>query len=892
MLSRAELRHLMGQAAGAGSLESVYQTALRAVQKALDVERASLLVFDAAGTLHFVAWSGLSDEYRAAVNGHSPWSADDTAATPVVVPDVEQDPSLASYLPVFRRESIRALAFVPLQFGLRLLGKFVLYYREPHAFSDGEIETAQQIADHVAFAFEHHRIAVALEARLVAERDLRQLAETEAALRQTNERRLSLALAAGRMGAWEWDIAANRVSWSSELEAIHGLEAGTFEGTLEAFRRDVHPADADVLSGAIASALATPDKAYEIEYRIVRPDGSCRWLRASGRVVLDNHGSPSRMVGVCRDVTERKRAEDATAFLADASSLLATTLASETIIDSLAHLVVPSLADWCIVQATDADASLHPVEIVHQDAGRSAMMWEFFRRWPSPGNTRGSAAGVASTGQAVLIPRITDEMLRERAGQDVEHLRALRSMRLHSVITVPLRARGRTLGALTLMSAESERTYDDTDLRFAEDFASRAAIAIDNAQLYRQAEAARVAAETAIRERDDMVAAVSHDLRDPLQTISSAATALRLDPQSPENADSVESIAVASVQMRRLVQDLLDISLIESGQLPINTAPISPGDLLREAAMLVQPQAEAAHVRIDTMVAANLPPISIDHHRILQVLANLLGNALKFGATGGLVVLSARRQGGAIRISVEDFGAGISSEDQARVFDRFWCGDRRSAGVGLGLAVAKGIVEAHGGQIGVESQPGTGSAFYFTLPHREVTEPANLPVEPTPPREWPDGIAKPDRLPNPRPLHVGSAIDTLGSVSIHSGPRRRVLLVDDNREVARSLARLVRSLGHDVDVVFSGSDALQAAKSFGPDVVLMDIGLPGPSGYDVAREMRSKPWAATITLVAVTGWGRETDRRRALEAGFDLHLTKPVEPSKLKTLLTGVWLAG
>src|SRR5262245_27790352 len=199
MLSRDALRRLMGQAAAAGSLEAVYQTALRCVQEALDVERASLLVFDAGGIMRFVAWSGLSDEYRRAVDGHSPWSVDETAATPLTVPDVEHDVSLAAYLPTFRLESIRALGFVPLQFGARLLGKFMLYYREPHAFLDSEIETAQQIADHVASALEHHRIAVALESRLVTERDLRQRAETEAALRQANERRLALALTAGRM---------------------------------------------------------------------------------------------------------------------------------------------------------------------------------------------------------------------------------------------------------------------------------------------------------------------------------------------------------------------------------------------------------------------------------------------------------------------------------------------------------------------------------------------------------------------------------------------------------------------------------------------------------------------------------------------------------------------
>jgi len=699
----------MGQAAGAGSLDAVYQTALRGVQEALNVERASLLVFDAGGTMRFVAWSGLSDEYRAAVDGHSPWSADETAATPVIVPDIDEDASLASYVSVFRRESIRALAFVPVQFGTRLLGKFMLYFREPHAFSDTEIATTQQIADHVAFALEHHRIAVALESRLVAERDLRQRAETEAALRESNERRLELALAAGRMGAWDWEIETGRVSWSAELELIHGLVPGAFEGTLDAFRRDVHPADADRLAAHITTALEAPDSAYEIEYRIVRPDGTVRWLGATGRVIVDSTGRPTRMVGICCDITEHKRAEDARAFLADASHVLATTLAPETIVTNLANLVVPRLADWCIVQVTDLAGRLWPVEIVHWNSERRALIEEFLRRWPSPPGVHGSAAFVSSTGQPMLIPRITEDMLRERADQDVEQLRLLRELRLHSAITVPLQARGRTVGALTLLSAESEQTYDEVDLRFVEDFASRAALAIDNAQLYD-------AAQSAIKARDEMVAVVSHDLREPLQTISVAEAVLRREPQCAENIDMLDCIAVASLEMRRLVHDLLDISLIEAGRLAIDREQVDLHDLLKEVQTLLQPQVEAANVRLETRLDIDLPTITIDRHRILQVLVNLIGNALKFGAADGRVVLGVQQENRSIRISVEDSGVGISADQLDHVFDRFWRGGRHSGGAGLGLAVAKGIVEAHGGQIGVTSRPGTGSRFFFTLP--------------------------------------------------------------------------------------------------------------------------------------------------------------------------------
>lgn len=710
MLSRTAVRQLMAQAAGAGSLQCVYQTALRAVQDTLSVERASLLVFDGEGTMRFVAWAGLSDAYRAAVDGHSPWSIDETAAAPLLVPDISADASLAALLPTLEREAIRALAFVPLQFGTRLLGKFVLYYPEPHAFSDGEITIAQQIADHVAFALEHHRLAVALESRLGAERELRHHAENEAAAREANERRLSLALAAGRMGAWDWDIRGARVSWSSELEMIHGREPGAFEGTLEAVQRDVHPADADRLRAAIAAALESPDVGYDVEYRIIRPDGSRRWLGATGRVIVDGDGRPMRMVGVCRDITERHRAEEASAFLADASRVLATTLAPEAIIQSLARLVVPRLADWCIVQGPDASGRLRPIEIAHRNSGLMGLVRDLLLRWPSRPDHLGSAASVIANGRPTLIRQVTEEMLAARAGDDPDHLRLLREMQMHSSIAVPLQARGRMLGALTLVSSDPGRLYDETDLRVAEDFASRASLAIDNARLYEQARAA-------VQARDEMIAFVSHDLRDPLQSIAAGAATLRLEPQTVDASESIDSIALASTQMGRLIQDLLDISLIEAGRMPIEREPVSLHELTAEAQRLLAPQIRAKTARLATRFASDLPHVAIDRHRILQVLLNLLGNALKFGPPGVEVTIGAEAQAAAVRVWVQDSGVGISPAQLERVFDRFWRADH-GAGAGLGLAVARGIVEAHGGRIGVTSQLGAGSTFSFTLPVR------------------------------------------------------------------------------------------------------------------------------------------------------------------------------
>jgi PAS domain S-box-containing protein len=677
---RGALHRLVDQAAGAGSLEAVYQTALRCVQDGLRVERASLLVFDAARKMRFVASSGLSTEYCKAVDGHSPWSPDETNPTPILVPDVEQDAALAAYLPVLRREDIRALAFVPLQFGATLLGKFMLYYRECHAFSDDEIAVAQQVADHVAFALVHHRISVALEAQLVAEREVRERAEAEAARRQASESRLHLALAAGRMGTWEWDIASGSVSWSEEIELIHGLEPGTFGGTLDDFRRDVHPEDRERVESAIAAAIGKPDVDYSIEYRIVRKDGACRWLSACGRVLVDGEGKPIRMLGICRDDTERKRVEDA---------------------------------------VREAD-----------------------------------------------------------------------------------------------------------------------------------------------RRKDEFLATLAHELRNPLAPLRAGAAVIRRARSDPEMVLEHCTIMERQVQqLARLVDDLLDVSDLARRGISLEKRRIELATIVRTAVEQSRHLVEEA----DHKLSVELPdePIFLDADpvRLGQVLTNLLSNAAKYTPRGGDIELTAERDGTGVRVSVRDSGIGIPAEKLDTIFEMFTQLDRSLEtgykGLGIGLALVKALVRMHGGTVEVSSEGlGKGSLFRVRLPTTVAATgasvPANVPADASP---------------------------------MPGGANCRVLLVDDNRDGARSLARLIRLLGHDIRLAFDGLEAIQVAADFKPDLVLLDIGLPKLNGYDVAREMRSRPWGKKMTLVAVTGWGREMDRRQSHEAGFDRHLTKPVEPGVLEALL-------
>ena len=281
------LLRLAASVGRAASLEDIYAAALTGLRDALGAERASILLFDPDGAMRFKAWRGISDEYRAAVEGHTPWAPGDAPTPPVLVRSAHDDPSLAAYRPVFEREAIEALAFIPLAAGDRVIGKFMVYYGEPHDFTEEEVTVALTVAHHIGFAVERIR--------------------TEAAVRRSQER-LRFALDAGCMGTWEWDLATNEVHWSDNLERIHGLPPGTFNGAFASYEREIHPDDRARVLASIARAVRT-GAPHDVEYRIVAPDGTVRWVMGKGLVEFDAGGTPIRMSGVCMDISARKQTE-------------------------------------------------------------------------------------------------------------------------------------------------------------------------------------------------------------------------------------------------------------------------------------------------------------------------------------------------------------------------------------------------------------------------------------------------------------------------------------------------------------------------------------------------------------------------------------------------------
>jgi len=445
-------------------------------------------------------------------------------------------------------------------------------------------------------------------------------------------------------------------------------------------------------------------------------------------------GGNAFYTAVLRDISQRRRAEDDRArlmererdarrsaeaaerrasFLADASEALDRSLDYSTTLQSLADLVVPRIADVCFIDVLE-HGSVRRVASAAASPSLSATaqrLHAFPRRSDEPYLTRESIA----SGRAVLV-REANRRSFERVTQHPDHLRLLLELEPRSYITVPLLARGRTLGAMAFIVSGESPTYTPADLALAKELGRRAAFAVDNSRLYGMA-------QDATRARDEILGIVSHDLRNPLSAIMMCTGAL--DEGLPDASDSIRymitAIADSASWMNRLIQDLLDMASVESGRLSIELRAVPIDQILSQLEMTFAPAAKDAGIELVIASRPALPPVLVDSERILQVLANMVANSLKFTPAGGTITVGADTiadDPAHLRVSVSDTGSGIPPEQLPHVFDRFWQARRgaRQRGTGLGLAISRGIVEAHGGAIVAESQVGHGSTFHFTLP--------------------------------------------------------------------------------------------------------------------------------------------------------------------------------
>jgi signal transduction histidine kinase len=478
---------------------------------------------------------------------------------------------------------------------------------------------------------------------------------------------------------------------------------------------------ASALYGGVGSGItATLACAIAADWAFMEPIGSIRihsgadlarlvsFLFLGGVITLLSQWlMASRWKARLRDAATA--AEASARFAADASRALASSLDYETTLQTIARLAVDHLADLCIVDVLDEDGRVRRVAVAHADPEMHAFV-EALRSYPVDPAASPQVATVLASGEPLVTNEITDLALRGYADDD-RHLDILRRLDLRSAIVAPLVARGRPLGVIGF-AGDSRRRYDSRHVALAQDLAGRAAIAVDNARLYREA-------QRAIALRDDVVRIVSHDLRNSLSIVlMSSDILLQATPRDPAMLRRrLEAIRTSAEEMNRLVHDLLDVARLEAGQLPVFREPTDVASLVDRAIAQCEPLAERKAVLIEYVAPTPLPQANADRDRIHQVLVNLLGNAIKFTPEGGRIRVEARADDDEIRLSITDTGPGIPGDQLPHVFDRFWQATHaRNAGVGLGLAIARGIVEAGGGRIWVESATGQGSTFHFTLP--------------------------------------------------------------------------------------------------------------------------------------------------------------------------------
>jgi PAS domain S-box-containing protein len=570
------------------------------------------------------------------------------------------------------------------------------------------------------------------------------------------------------------------------------------------------------------------------EITLVRPDGSLRTAEYSAIANV----LPGRHLSILRDITGRKRAEDALELLAETGHLLSESLDYHLTLQNVSRLAVPLLADWCMLDLLSEEGVLERLVTVHSDPAKQLLV-EQLKLYPAQPDDDLSTAAILRSGRSLMIPELTAEQLAS-SSRSADHLRAIHALEPRSALSVPLIARDRKLGVWRFVRSRPGHPYGEADLRLAESLARRAALAIDNARLYRQAEAANQA-------KDKFLATLSHELRTPLTPVLALLSKLERGAGDEQRRDL--AVIRKNVELEaRLIDDLLDVTRIARGKVELRREATALHPLLRQAIEISCADAVAAgRLRVETELRAPEPRVWGDGPRLIQVFWNLLSNAVKFTPEGGTIrvrtALDPGDPGRTLAVEVSDTGAGIEPDVLPRIFDAFEQGRLDTAqqlgGLGLGLAISKAILDAHGGTLDARSEGrGRGTALTVRLPLYQGPEEA--------------------QRPSSEPAAAGRPLS--------------ILLVEDHFDTAEVIADLLRDRGHQVAVAGSVAAALDAAHS-GLDLVISDLGLPDGSGHALMRTLHDR---YGLTGIAFSGYGTDEDRRQSLDAGFAAHLTKPV----------------
>jgi PAS domain S-box-containing protein len=560
------------------------------------------------------------------------------------------------------------------------------------------------------------------------------------------------------------------------------------------------------------------------EKRYLRKDGAALWGRTTLALLREAGAEAQRIIGIVEDITDRKDAEQA---LLDARAQ--------------AHEIRSGLA--AIVESSDDAIIGKTLESVITTWNHGAERIFGY-----------TAAEVIGKPVTLLIPpnQIDEEpiILRKlRRGERIDHYETVRIRKDGTLLDVSLTvspikdANGTIIGASKIARDITERKRMEAALR--EEIAIR--------------ERAEAALREADRRKDEFLALLAHELRNPLAPIRYALAGNKKAGGTSEQRKRAEEIIERQVtHMSRLLDDLLDISRISRGTLELKKSPTDLTLAVGAAIETARPVLDAKHHTLSLDLPKAAVRLTADPVRLAQAFSNLLINAAKYTDPGGHIQLRAAEEGHEVVVTIRDNGIGISADMMPRLFTLFSQAQtalgRAEGGLGIGLSLVRGVLTLHGGSVEARSDgPGTGSEFIV-------------------------------RLPIGTPLAEVTDIEAIAK-NLVPGAGLKILVVDDNRDAADACASLLELSGHHVQTAYTGRHALELAETFRPHALLLDIGLPDFNGYELATKIRASPWGRGVMLIAVTGWGQEEDRRRALEAGCDHHLTKPVAPETVESLL-------
>ncbi|MBC8055622.1 MAG: PAS domain-containing protein, partial [Rhizobiales bacterium] len=630
-----------------------------------------------------------------------------------------------------------------------------------------------------------------------------------ASLRES-EARFRAALKAGRMGSWETDHVTQTRRWSAEGMALFGLDLpggiGHMGGENDEYVAALHPEDRHLAEHF--RQLAARQDSFPAEYRIVRPDGSTLWLSGRGLVVeREPGGEPRRLVSIMADASERKLADEQLRLERERLRLA---LGAGQM--GAYDLNVKDDTLWWSPE-TYALFGVSPVDFVPSRQSVS----EFIH--PDDRETF-----LQARAQAIDERRPFLHEFRIRRADGVVAWLAHRGQAEYDAQGHPVRTFGVTMDV-------TERKQVDQILRDAD------------------------------QHKDHLIAVLAHELRNPLAPIRNATHILRQTGLTAALATWCHDVIDRQVgQMARLLDDLLDVSRLSGGQLRLQRQPIRLAVAVDRAVEIAQPLIDAAGHAFSISMAPRELKVDADLTRLAQVFSNILINAAKYTPPGGRIALEVGQRQGQAVVTVTDNGIGIADADMPEIFKMFArvasLSNRSQGGQGIGLWLARGLIEMHGGSIDARSGgENRGSTFELRLPLIE-----------------PSAAVSPE-------VAVADETGASGEAPL------RVLIVDDLRDGSDSLAMLLSGRGHTVQVAYDGREALRLAEAFRPEVVLLDLGMPGVDGYEVCRRIRATPWGGGMTVVAQSGWAQEDARQRSREAGFDHHLTKPIAPESLLALL-------